>query len=391
VKITLFAADLSANAMGRVLVLARVLSRHHAVEVVGPTFGRPLWGPVANEGLDVKALDIDESPRSIPRMMALSGMASGDLLFACKPVWTSFGMALRAQARSRARRPLVLDIDDWEWGFARHAVASARNKPRYLLAAALHPHLPNAWPSAWYYDRQTHHADAVIVSNSELQRRYGGEIVWHGRDTAAFDPARVSAEARDAVRRELGAAPEDRVVMFMGTIQAYKGVEDLIRAVASLGREDVRLAIVGAGESGVARAAARYARDSLGARASVISPQPFVRVPEFMAAADVVVVPQRRTDATARQMPAKLFDAMAMARPVVATAVSDIPRALDGCGWVVEPDSPDALARGIAEVLDDPDRARGAGEAARRRCVVEFSFDAMEKTLAAVIEKAGGR
>jgi glycosyltransferase involved in cell wall biosynthesis len=382
----MLSADLSSNAMGRVLVLARVLARFADVEVIGPTIGRPLWAPIAEEALDVRPVEVDESPRSIPRMLGLTGLATGDVLYACKPVWSSFGMALRA--RARRPRPLVLDIDDWEWGFSKHAIRVARNKPRYLAAAILHPHLPNAWPSALYFDRQTHHADAVTVSNSVLQSHYGGDIVWHGRDTALFDPARYPDDTRRAIRRQLGFAPEERVVMYFGTIQPYKGVDDLIRAVAGLGRDNVRLALVGAGESEAARAAADLARATLGARATVLGPQPFERVPGFLAAADVVAVPQRRTDATSRQMPAKLFDAMAMARPVVATAVCDIPRALDGCGWVVEPEDPDALGRAIGEALDDPARAGAAAAAARRRCVEEFSFDAMERTLCGVFERA---
>jgi glycosyltransferase involved in cell wall biosynthesis len=151
--------------------------------------------------------------------------------------------------------------------------------------------------------------------------------------------------------------------------------------VAGLNRADVRLVLVGAGELPGAREATAAAREALGDRVTVFGMQPFARVPEFISAADVVVVPQRRTRATQWQMPAKIFDAMAMARPVVATAVSDIPAVLDGCGWVVDPDSPDALARAIAEVIDDPARAEAAGAEARSRCVERYSWDAMERTL----------
>ena len=381
-KVSILAASLSVNAMGRVLVLARVLARRHEVEVVGPTFGRDVWAPIAGEGLDIKAIEIDESPRSIPRMMKLARVPTGDILYACKPVWSSFGVAL--QARARRPRPIVLDIDDWEWGFSKYAIRSARNKVRYLATAALHAHLPNAWPSTLLFDRLTSRADAITVSNSFLRDRYGGEIVWHGRDTAAFDPARYPIEE---ARSRLGLALDERVVMFFGTIQRYKGVDDLIRAVAALDRRDVRLVLVGAGDTAAARSAAEMARALLGPRATVIGLQPFARVPEIIAAADVVVVPQQRTSATMGQMPAKLFDAMAMAKPVVATRVSDIPRVLDGCGWVVEPDSPPALAAAIREVLDDPARAASMAAAARRKCVAEYSWDAMERTLTGIFER----
>jgi glycosyltransferase involved in cell wall biosynthesis len=387
-KISILASNLSSNAMGRVLVLARVLERRYDVEIVGPMFGDEIWGPIAEEDLDINAMDIDESTRSMTRVRRLSRMPTGDVLYACKPVWTSFGAALRARAVGGARRPLVLDIDDWEWGFARHAIRTARNKPRYLAANALHAHLPNAWPSAWWYDRRTSLADAVTVSNSLLQNRYGGEIVWHGRDTDAFDPERYP---RDEARRNLQFGRDERIVMFFGTIHPYKGVEDLIHAFARLERDDARLVLVGAGGTRGAESAVELARSELGDRVTVFGVQPFERVPEFIAAADVVVIPQRSTEATRWQMPAKIFDAMAMSKPIVATAVCNIPEVLEGCGWVVEPDSPEALAGAIREVLDDSARASAAGAAARHKCVAEHSWDAMERTLETVFDKLSTR
>lgn len=65
-------------------------------------------------------------------------------------------------------------------------------------------------------------------------------------------------------------------------------------------------------------------------------------------------------------MPAKIFDAMAMGRPIVATAVSDIPDILsEGCGLIVTPGDVYALAEAIAYMLDDPAAAERMGFAAR--------------------------
>jgi glycosyltransferase involved in cell wall biosynthesis len=211
-------------------------------------------------------------------------------------------------------------------------------------------------------------------------------IVWHGRDTDAFDPARYP---HAEMRGRLGWPEEARVVMFFGTIQPYKGVEDLVEAVSRLERDDVRLALVGAGSTPAARSAVDAARKTLGPRAMIYGVQPFERVPEFIAAADVVAVPQRDTHASRAQMPAKLFDAMAMARPVVATAVSDIPYALQDCGWVAEAGSPERLATSLAAALGDTAEAERRGERARRRCIKEFSWDAMERTLAEVLLEVG--
>src|SRR5919197_4381470 len=150
--------------------------------------------------------------------------------------------------------------------------------------------------------------------------------------------------------------------MFLGTPRAYKGVDDLVEAVGLLG-PGVVLALVGADRD---RAAAR--RWATLPHVRVLGEVPFDDVPRYLVAADVVAVPQRATTDTVGQVPAKLFDAMALGRPIVSTAVSMIPEILDGCGLVVPPGDPGALAAAIRRLLERPGEARELGASARQRC-----------------------
>jgi glycosyltransferase involved in cell wall biosynthesis len=80
-----------------------------------------------------------------------------------------------------------------------------------------------------------------------------------------------------------------------------------------------------------------------------------------------------------------LLDAMAFARPVVATRAGGIPEAVeDGVtGRLVPPADPSALAAALLEVLLDEGRARALGAAGRRRFEERFTADRMvEETLA---------
>ena len=123
----------------------------------------------------------------------------------------------------------------------------------------------------------------------------------------------------------------------------------------------------------------------------IIGEIPFDDVPRFLAAADVVAVPQRATTDTVGQVPAKLVDVMAMARPIVATSVSMIPEMLDDCGVVVPPSDPPALAKAIGEMLADPARADTLGQRARRRCIERYSFASARATLFPLIERLTSR
>src|SRR5260370_767593 len=120
----------------------------------------------------------------------------------------------------------------------------------------------------------------------------------------------------------------------------------------------------------------------------VIGPQPFSTLPRFLALADVVVLAQRRNRIGTAQLPAKVFDAMAMARPVIATRVSDLPEVLEGCGVIVEPNSIVELAQAIARLMANPEERSRLGSRARQRFVDQFSEDVVAPRLASVVDEA---
>jgi glycosyltransferase involved in cell wall biosynthesis len=119
----------------------------------------------------------------------------------------------------------------------------------------------------------------------------------------------------------------------------------------------------------------------------IIGTQPFEKIPAYIAATDLVVIPSKKNLATIGQVPAKIFDAMAMAKPIIATNVSDLPQILDGCGWIVEPKNPRKLAETIEYVFDHPTEAAEMGQKARQRCIEKYSWDAIEKVLIKIFEK----
>ena len=368
-KVSVLAADLSDNATGRADLLARLLSARYDVEVVGPRFGADVWMPAREGAIPQRSVRVGRYPGFARRIPALLDLVDGDVIVASKPRATSFGLALLA--RARRRRPLVLDIDDWEIGFF------SRSGPWGRIGRALNVANPNGLPWTWLAEKLVSRADAITVASRFLERRFGGTLLPHVRDTEAWDPGRYD---RAATRRRLGVDGE-KVVMFLGTPRGHKGVDDLVEAVGSLG-PGVILALVGvdAARSGAQRwSAPAYVR--------VTGEIPFDDVPRYLIGADVVVVPQRDTMDTVGQVPAKLFDAMALARPIVSTSVSMIPEILEGCGVVVEPGNVSALAGAIKRLLDNPVDAADLGRRARERCESRYSFRVARATLFPLIEK----
>ncbi|HEY7766527.1 glycosyltransferase, partial [Longimicrobium sp.] len=222
------------------------------------------------------------------------------------------------------------------------------------------------------------------VAGQALQARYGGTLVPHAKDTARLQPR---PEWRERARARLGVVGARPVVLFMGTPRVYSGVEDAAEAVRRM-RHPADLVVAGGDP------ADPFLRSLKAALPGVAFHPPYRldEVPLLLEAADVVVVPQRLHPQSAMQVPSKLLDAMAMARPAVGTAVSDIPAMLaGGRGLVVPPADPAALAAALDAVLDAPGAARDMGLRARRWCERHASYDAVRATLRGVIEDAAAR
>lgn len=91
------------------------------------------------------------------------------------------------------------------------------------------------------------------------------------------------------------------------------------------------------------------------------------------------------------QLPAKIFDVRAMAKPIISTNVSDIPEILDGCSWIAEPENPRQLAKTIKHVFDHPAEAKKMGSKAREKCKREYGWEMMEKRLVAILGNYGAK
>jgi glycosyltransferase involved in cell wall biosynthesis len=177
----------------------------------------------------------------------------------------------------------------------------------------------------------------------------------------AFEPARFfGLPERRAARAELGLDLEKPLVVYSGGLLEWKGVELLVEAARSLARID--FLIVG----GMHADCARLRKQAGGlTNLRLLGFQPPARVPLFLAAADLGVVPNRSQPAISARYtsPLKVFEAMAVGLPLV---VSDLPSLREilsqGEAVFVQADDSQALASGIAELLADESRRRAMGE-----------------------------
>ena len=367
-RVTLLCADLSSNALSRTALLAEILASVADVKIVGTRFQREIWAPAAKLGIPIMDVEGASWPLYMMQMRKLVKLIDGDVVICRKQILSGFGVALKARRESGI--PMVLDIDDDELAFR-------ETRGYHRLTALRHP---NNRITTAHYTRRTAEADAIVVASYGLQRVFGGTLVPHAKNTAVLRP---QPELRAAARSRLGLGT-GKIVMFMGTLRPHKGIEDLASAAPHMRHSDVTIAVVGAGDDAYT-AELRRAFPQL----HFAPPYDMSETAFLLQAADAVVVPQRDSGAGRNQLPAKLLDAMAVALPVVGTAVSDIPAIIgEDRGWVVPPRDSHAIARALDEIFDDPVAAEAAGKRARQWVVDNASYDSVRATLLDVITSA---
>jgi glycosyltransferase involved in cell wall biosynthesis len=196
----------------------------------------------------------------------------------------------------------------------------------------------------------------------------------------AIDPnwgSRVR-DAAPSLRRQLGIAPENKVILIVGRLSREKDHLTLLKAfdqIRKAGRSDAHLVVVGDGPER-SRIERQIQELKLGAHVSMAGQQPSAE--PYYGLADVAVLSSRSEGS-----PNALLEAMAAGVPAVATAVGGIPEMVaDGeSALLVPPDNSRAMADALTAALTDRELVEKLTRAARQLVETRYSPDLRAETL----------
>lgn len=268
----------------------------------------------------------------------------------------------------RCGAPFLYEVRDlWEYAAVLQG-KFAHGSARFRLARALETWLLRI------ADGVTPICEGLAEEVIARRRQARGVVVCpNGVDPDRFAPAEPSAAER--ARWQPTGGP---VVAYVGGMQPYEGLPVLVRAFARVARRipQARLVIAGSGPAAASLAAAVHEQD-LGDRVHLAGVLAEADVRSLLRRADLVVYPRVACPTTRLTTPLKPLEAMAMARPVLA---SDLPalRELIRPGETGElaPAGDDvALAARCVALLRDPERRQRLGEQARAYVLRERRWD----------------
>lgn len=240
-------------------------------------------------------------------------------------------------------------------------------------------------------------ADHVIAITGALRDELVRRGVAADRITVlpnGVDAARFQPQPRDALlAAELGLAPDEPVIGYVGSIVGYEGLDDLLRAAAVLrdgGASAPRLLIVG---DGAALPECRRLTAELDLERSTIfaGRVPHGEVGRYYSLIDIAPFPRKPLPVCELVSPLKPLEAMALGKCVVASSVAALAEmvAPGRTGLVFEKGRIEALAASLSQALADPALRRRLGAAARTFVQAERDWPILARRLRPIYERLG--
>jgi len=192
-----------------------------------------------------------------------------------------------------------------------------------------------------------------------------------------------------AVRGELGLRDDQHLIVHVGNIRPLKGHKTLIAAAKHLSqiRDDFQIVSIGGEKTEGDLASVRELATATGADDYIRFLGRRDDALAFTAACEVYANP-----ADVEGLPVTILEALALGRPVVATSVGGVPSIIsDGkTGILVPPGDPEAIATGLAWMLDHPREAEQLGATGKALVNERYGLERMVRETEAVYEEVLG-
>ena len=194
-------------------------------------------------------------------------------------------------------------------------------------------------------------------------------------DLNIIQPQIGEARANNPYRQELGIGPEQRVLLYSGSMNKKQGLELLVEAMQRLADlPDLVWLLAGEGPSKAQLEAATATMDQV----RILPLQPAERLNDWLNLADVHLLPQK-AGAADLVLPSKLLGILASGRPLVASspAGSELGQLAELAGIRVEPEDGAGFAAALRQLLSDAALRQRLGQAARELAKQRFGREAV--------------
>ncbi|MBI3186902.1 MAG: glycosyltransferase family 4 protein [Gammaproteobacteria bacterium] len=194
-------------------------------------------------------------------------------------------------------------------------------------------------------------------------------VIKNGVDLSFYEPDKVNV--RDSLANEYS---DSFIASYFGTHGMAHHLETILEAAEILkARADIKFLLIG---DGAEKARIRKLKEEKGlTNVIMLDQQPKSMMPEYWAISDVSLILLKKSDLFKTVIPSKIFESMAMKRPIILGVEGEVKQMLDesGAGIAIEPENAEQLANAVVSLADNKAELNSCGE--KGRAYVSSYFD----------------
>jgi len=214
-------------------------------------------------------------------------------------------------------------------------------------------------------------------------------VIENGANTELFKPIKDDNTIK-GIKNRLHINDSESVVIFVGNLAPWQGVEYLLHAVPLIVEEKPKTKFLIVGD-GIMKDKLKSLTKELNIRRSIIftGTVPYESVPEYMNLSDICVAPFIRTrNESIGLSPLKIYEYLSCGKPVVASDIRGVGTILESSnsGIPVIPDAHGELSGAIIKLLNDKQLREQMGENGRKMVVNNYSWETTAKKTIVVFE-----
>jgi len=235
---------------------------------------------------------------------------------------------------------------------------------------------------AWFERRIDNLPAAILVHTNQMLEELTGRFAvpmervirsGDGVDTDVFHPA----ASQEGLRAHLGIPDDHKVVVYLGLLEEYQGVDVLLEAIPLVLRECPNTHFLIMGYPNVEKYTVQVRQLGVAEHVTFTGRIPYEQAPAYLCLGDVAVGPK----ISMTEGDGKLYDYMACGLPVVASDRPISRQILGPLGVYAQCGEPEDLARCVASLLTDDQLRRKLSKRVRDKCVTDYSWAAVAQRI----------
>ncbi len=227
----------------------------------------------------------------------------------------------------------------------------------------------------------------VCDSLAEIAVNHGSRDTHILRDVSMINPDETDIESDHDIRKELDLKPHDLVILYIGNLESYQGIDLLVESFERAAPEcsHAHLVIVGGVPEHIQKYQKKIASFVSAPRTHFLGPRPVSLLSQYLAQADILASPRTRGNNT----PMKIYSYLHSGKVTLATRLPTHTQVLsDEVSRLAAPEV-NEFSAAMLELLHDGELRASLGQAACQLAEQNYTYEVFSRRLNELYDRLG--